>query len=88
MLLGCVELILLQNFIQPKFVYLLCNPPYAPWPSMALLHQAGEKQALSAWGLHRVLRVARTIADFDGDDQTRSTHLAEALRYHRLPSES
>jgi len=55
---------------------------------MALLHQAGEKQALSTWGLHRVLRVARTIADFDGDDQTRSTHLAEALRYLRLPSES
>jgi len=56
--------------------------------ALALLHQAGEKQALSARGLHRVLRVARTIADLDGDDQTRSTHLAEALRYRRLPSES
>ena len=56
--------------------------------ALALLHQAVEKQALSARGLHRVLRVARTIADLDGDDQTRSTHLAEALRYRRLPSES
>ena len=56
--------------------------------ALALLHQAGEKQALSARGLHRVLRVARTIADLDGDDQTRSTHLAEALRYRRFPSES
>jgi len=56
--------------------------------ALALLHQAGEKQALSARGLHRVLRVARTIADLDGDEQTRSTHLAEALRYRRLPMES
>jgi len=36
---------------------------------------------LSARGYHRVLKLARTIADSAGSDQIQAAHLAEALRY-------
>ena len=36
---------------------------------------------LSARGYHRVLRVARTLADHDGADKVGRVHLAEALTY-------
>ncbi|MGB8273682.1 MAG: YifB family Mg chelatase-like AAA ATPase [Alphaproteobacteria bacterium] len=50
----------------------------------ALLAQAVEKMKLSARGYHRVLRVARTIADLEGVDKVRRTHVAEALSYRRI----
>lgn len=50
----------------------------------ALLRRAAEKFGLSARGYHRVLRVARTIADLEGCDDVGSPHLAEALSF-RLP---
>jgi magnesium chelatase family protein len=46
-----------------------------------LLAAASERMALSARGYHRVLKVARTIADLDGDETVRQPHVAEALRY-------
>jgi len=46
-----------------------------------LLATAAERLGLSARAFHRVLRVARTIADLDEDDVTRSAHVAEALRF-------
>lgn len=49
-----------------------------------LLGRAAERFGLSARGYHRVLRVARTIADLDGEAQIRRPHLAEALAY-RVP---
>ena len=39
---------------------------------------------LSARGYHRVLRVARTIADLDRSEQVRRIHVAEALSYRRI----
>ena len=39
---------------------------------------------LSARGYHRVLRVARTLADLDGADRIGRLHLAEALSYRAL----
>jgi magnesium chelatase family protein len=36
---------------------------------------------LSARGYHRVLKLARTIADLAGDDSVRANHVAEALQY-------
>jgi magnesium chelatase family protein len=39
---------------------------------------------LTARGYHRVLKVARTLADLDGADSVRRLHVAEALSYRRL----
>jgi magnesium chelatase family protein len=48
---------------------------------VALLRQASESLNLSARGFHRVLRVARTLADLDGSDAVGRVHVAEALSY-------
>ncbi len=46
-----------------------------------MLVKAAERFGLSARGYHRVLRVARTIADLDGAAEVRKPHVAEALSY-------
>jgi magnesium chelatase family protein len=46
-----------------------------------LLKSAAQQLTLSARGLHRVLRVARSAADLDGCDRVLTDHLAEALGY-------
>lgn len=45
----------------------------------ALLATSADRLALSARGYHRVLRVARTIADLDGDEVIEREHVAEAI---------
>ncbi|MDB3892255.1 YifB family Mg chelatase-like AAA ATPase, partial [Alphaproteobacteria bacterium] len=50
-----------------------------------LLRTALDKQKLSARGFHKVLRVARTIADLDLSAQIARHHLAEALAYRAMP---
>jgi magnesium chelatase family protein len=47
----------------------------------ALLRQAADALQLSARGFHRTLRVARTLADLDGDEGIGRMHVAEALSY-------
>lgn len=47
----------------------------------ALLTQALEKLRFSARSYHRVLRVARTLADLGGGTQIKKIHIAEALSY-------
>src|SRR5690606_2397718 len=49
-----------------------------------LLFEAVERLKLSARGYHRILRVARTLADLEGADGVRHPHVAEALSYRRL----
>jgi magnesium chelatase family protein len=46
-----------------------------------VLQKAAESLSLSARGYHRVLKVARTIADIDGEAGVSDPHVAEALRY-------
>ena len=50
----------------------------------ALLERAVESLQLSARSLHRILRVARTIADLAGSDAIDTPHLSEAIGYRRL----
>ncbi len=50
-------------------------------PGKALLSRVADKFGLSARGYHRVLRVARTIADLDGVGEVKQTHVAEAVSY-------
>jgi magnesium chelatase family protein len=53
----------------------------------AMLVRAADKLMLSARGYHRVLRVARTIADLDDVDAVLREHVGEALRYRPVTSE-
>ena len=46
-----------------------------------LLTRVADRFGLSARGYHRVLRVARTIADLDGAAEVRRPHVAEAVSY-------
>ena len=52
--------------------------------SKGMLVGAMEKLGLSARALHRILRVARTIADLAGAEDIRCEHLVEALGYRKL----
>ena len=54
---------------------------------LTLLHETADAMRLSARGYHRVLRVARTLADLDGADKVGRVHLAEALSYRALVDE-
>ena len=55
---------------------------------MALIRDAAEAMRLSARGYHRVLRVARTLADLDGVARIGRIHIAEALSYRAATDEA
>jgi len=59
----------------------LCQPDAA---AMTLLKQAISRLNLSARAYHRILKMARTIADLAGVEQLVSTHIAEAVQYRRF----
>jgi magnesium chelatase family protein len=63
---------------------LLDNVATPDEPGRRLLAQAAEAMRLSARGFHRILRVARTIADLAGSEGVGRVHVAEALSYRRV----
>jgi magnesium chelatase family protein len=65
----------------PSLIETVAAPDAA---ASALLRNAAEAMKLSARGYHRVLKVARTLADLDRADAVGRIHLAEALSYRAL----
>lgn len=51
--------------------------------SLEILMRAVEMMKLTARGYHRVLRVARTIADLDGAENIMKTHISEAINFRQ-----
>ena len=51
--------------------------------SIRLLERSVEKLGLSARGYHRILKIARTIADMDCKEKMELSHVAEAVQYRR-----
>ncbi|HVJ50006.1 ATP-binding protein [Desulfitobacterium sp.] len=49
-----------------------------------LLRTGFERRNLSARGHDRILRVARTVADLEGEEEIQTNHLAEALQFRAL----
>jgi magnesium chelatase family protein len=49
--------------------------------SRALISRVADRFGLTARGYHRILRVARTIADLDGSEEMRHPHVAEAVSF-------
>lgn len=65
----------------PAEVEACCTPDEA---GGTLLKQAMTRLDLSARAWHRILKVARTIADLAGSNEIRAPHVAEAIQYRRL----
>ena len=75
---------------------LMCNTEMTPIevkefcrvdpPAQSLLRTAMKQLHLTARAFHRVLKLARTIADLDGADIIKANHLAEALQYRQRSS--
>ena len=55
-------------------------------PGEQLLGTAANKLRLSVRGQHKLLRLARSIADLAGEADIRQAHLSEALLYRQLPN--
>jgi magnesium chelatase family protein len=55
-------------------------------PSQSLLRTAMKQLHLTARAFHRILKLARTIADLDNADIIKANHLAEALQYRQRSS--
>ena len=45
-----------------------------------------DRLSLSARGYHKILKLARTIADLEGAEIIGEDHISEALRYHQPPA--
>jgi magnesium chelatase family protein len=51
---------------------------------LALVRKAADALHLTARGYHRVIKLARTLADLEGEKNIRRIHLAEALSYRAV----
>jgi len=71
--------------LEPADIDVLCVPNEA---GEALLKNAILRLGLSARAYHRVLKVARTIADLAGVEKIETGHIAEAIQYRRMDKSS
>jgi magnesium chelatase family protein len=55
-------------------------------PGRIMLREAADRFRYTARGYHRILRLARTLADLDGSTAVRKVHIAEAISYRRAMS--
>jgi magnesium chelatase family protein len=78
---GTIPNIHTNSQMPPKLVEEICR---LDEPSRRLLENAANRLQLSARAYHRILRVARTIADLDGSETIKAQHLAEAITYRTL----
>lgn len=67
--------------LPPASVDQYCAPDAG---GLRLLEQASRQLGLSARAWHRVLKVARTIADLGACEQIGAAHIAEAIQYRRF----
>lgn len=67
-----------------RMLHLFAEPDPA---SMKMLETAMERLKLSARAYSRILKVARTIADLEGENQVQARHIAEAIGYRSLDRE-
>lgn len=70
-----------NNYLSVKEVEKFC---LLDTPSKNLLKQAIDRLNLSARAYHRILRVARTIADLSNQKEINKSCIAEAIQYRRL----
>ncbi len=75
------EKILTNSEMSERHVKKFCKIDDA---SERLLRKAFEKLNLSARATSRILKVARTIADLEGSENIKNTHIAEAIQYREL----
>jgi magnesium chelatase family protein len=74
-----------NDALQPGEVERICKPE---GPVKQLLQAASIKLGWSARAYHRVLKVARTIADLEGAEDLVAQHVAEAIQYRRALRET
>jgi magnesium chelatase family protein len=72
---------IVSNAAAPAYVIEAIAQPDAR--GLALIKETSERLHLSARGFHRILKLARTIADLDGAAEVGRTDLADALTYHQ-----
>lgn len=67
--------------LSPKLIDIYCK---LNQQSSRLLEDSFQKLGLSARAYGRILKVARTIADLEGEKEIQTNHLAEAIQYRNL----
>jgi magnesium chelatase family protein len=75
------EAIYSNSQMKPKHLKKFCQLESA---GQAILDQAVQQLGLSARAYHRILKVARTVADLEAEENIRSIHLLEAIQYRSL----